>query len=360
MIGPKFSWNEYFSGSPTTTLNGSKYGSQLSYTSGSVYVLNCLFNRITSGSNGGALYCNPVTFLLIESSSFFTCSTSAKYGGAIYFRNTNSGESVLYEVCGYDCYSTCTSDSPHDQFAFIFVNDVVSKRNHFNYSSITRCGGQNPKTRVTIRLNYGKVCFPSVNISNNKCNCYSGIYSIPFCDPNTVTFSLSYSTFADNNAYDYSCLYLTKGDAKYEIKSCNILRNTQVSSSYGIISTWGNLNIEDSCILGNSATNVFYSSSSSYTITLTRCIVDNKSNNGYLTIQSAATKSFILGLSHMSTLYCHSEYDSVGYLTPIPDVSQTTNKIFCHTCDQRRNNYLFSLHWVFVFTFIHPNPSCYC
>ena len=133
------------------------------------------------------------------------------------------------------------------------------------------------------------------------------------------------------------------------------------SSSEGIICSNGILNIEDSCILENKATNIFYTFNS-YTITLSNCTVDKTTNNGYLTIKNTVTKSFILGLNHISTRNCFAEYDSAGTLTAIPFVSQTTKKLFCYTYNpyQGSNNFLFSLHWVFLFTFIHPNPSGYC
>jgi hypothetical protein len=358
MILPKFVWNEYFTVSPTTAHVYSEYSSQLSYSSGSVYVLNCLFSGITSGSHGGALSCtSSVTYLLIESSSFFTCRTSAQIGGAIYFENTNSGESVLREVCGYNCYTTYTN-LPHDQFACICIKNIASSKNYFNYSSISRCVNERSDSRHTMRFYNGKICCPSVNLSMNKCQYYSGIFCSPFKDSSSVTCSVSYSSFTDNSAPGYICLCFTNSGSKYEMKSCNVLRNTEGSGSEGIIRAYGNLNIEDSCILENTATYIFYQSSS-YTITLSNCTVDKTTKNGYLTIKNTVTKSFILGLNHISTRNCFAEYDSAGTLTAVPFISQTTKKIFYYTYNpcQGRNNYLFSLHWVFLFTFIHPNPS---
>jgi hypothetical protein len=151
-------------------------------------------------------------------------------------------------------------------------------------------------------------------------------------------------------------ILLTSG-AKYEIKSCNIIRNSQVTVNYyGIITTWGNTMIEDSCILENNATPIFYTASSSYRITLSNCTVDSTSNNGYLITQNTATKSFILALNHMSTQNCHSEYDVVGYLTPItPHPSK--KQIHCFTGQNIflliRNEDVVSLISILIFNFIH-------
>jgi hypothetical protein len=72
-----------------------------------------------------------VTYFLVESTSFFSCKTSGTWGGAIYFQNTNSGHSVLYGVCGYDCNSNL-----HAQFAYTWVSSGSSYKNNINYLSI--------------------------------------------------------------------------------------------------------------------------------------------------------------------------------------------------------------------------------
>jgi hypothetical protein len=83
-----------------------------------------------------------------------------------------------------------------------------------------------------------------------------------------------------------------------------------------------------SFIFDKNATRIFHQGSSSNTITLSNCTVDSYSSNGYLTTQNTVTKSFILGLNHMSTQNCHSEYDFAGTLTPI---IQTSKKQICYT-----------------------------
>jgi hypothetical protein len=299
----KTAWDDYFpETSPANSFYSKTFNSRQTPSDSSLYVSNCLFKSISSTSDGGALYSySSMTLLLVESTSFFSCKTSGSYGGAIFFYHS-SGQSVLHEVCGFDC-----SANAHYHFLWSQVNNAASKKNYINYSSISRC--DNSGRWHTFCLYNGKICFPSVNVSLNKCYGQSLFY-YPFVYSNSVTCSLSYSSFADNTATVYTCFYLCSDGAKYEIKSCNILRNTQGSlGSEGTIATWGNLKIEDSCILENKANNIFYSASS-YPITLSNCTVDSTSNNGYLTTQNTVTKCFILRLNHMSTQNCHSEYDS--------------------------------------------------
>jgi hypothetical protein len=316
-------WNDYFTGGPTL-IQSKEYGTRPTLSGTSVHVSNCLFRSITSGSHGGALSITSVTYFLAESSSFFSCNSSSSYGGAIYFHNTNNGQCVFHGVCGYDCFANA-----HGQFSYVYVKNDATSKNYVIYSSISRCLNVNSNSYGIVHPVFGKVCCTSINVSKNKCKYRTGIYCNPYYDPNSVTCLLSYSTFADNYATSQICIYLCSSGLKHEIKSCNILRNTQVSSSDGIIYTSGNLVIEDSCILENSANYIFYSTSSSYTITLSKCTVDKTLNNGYLTIQNTVTKSFILTLNHMSTQNCHSDYD-----TPHP-----TKKVFCYCYTRKMNFY---------------------
>jgi hypothetical protein len=355
-------WNDYFTGNPTL-IQKNEYVKQQTPSATSVHVLNCLFRSITSTSDGGALSCTSVTYLLVESSSFFSCKTNC-HGGAINFVNRNNGQFVSYGVCGNDC---CTTGSTVGQFSRVDVQDSASSKNYIIYSSIARCVGGSSSSRYMLHQQYGKHCYQSINSSINKCNYPSGFYCYASSDSYTVMCSLSYSTFADNEATTSACLYFYTGDSKNEFKSCNIIRNKQGSlGSDGTICTRYNLLIENSCILENTATNTFYQRVSSYTITLSNCTVDKPTCNQILIIQKTVTKSFILALNHMSTQNCHSEYDSAGTLTPIGQPSPSLSpkkRIHLCTCGyllypyQQGNFVSLTSVLVLVFNFIYPyNP----
>jgi hypothetical protein len=362
MYQQRTAWNDFFPNSPTSNFTSQKYTSRQSSSAAAVYVSNSLFINCISGSDGAALYCSS-PYLLVESSSFFSCKSSNTWGGAICFYNTDNGQCVLHEVCGYDCCSTNTGES-YGQFVYIRVKNDVSSKNYINYSSISRCVSEISNSHYTMLITYGKICCPSVNSSMNKCNYHSGIYCIPFIDSSSITSSLLYSTFADTNAFGYTCIYFNAQGAKYEIKWCNILRNTQDTTSYGTIYTKGILSIDGSCILENTAANIFYSISSSYPITLSNCTVDKTTNNGYLTTQNSFTKSFILGLNHMSTRNCNAAYDSAGKLTVFSYVPQPTKIMFCYyyKCQtnhrQGRVRDFFTVNCLFMITFIQTHPGC--
>jgi hypothetical protein len=350
-------WNDYFYGSsPSQTFATTKYTKVQSTSSKNVFVLNCLFIGCTSTSHGGALLCSgSVQCLLIEFSSFFSCSTSNQKGGAICFENTNSGESVLYKVCGNDCCSTYTS-SNWGQFAYNDLKNAASNKNYVNYSSISRCVNHDSYAYYTLRLCFGKICFPSVNSSMNKCHTDSGTRCSPTSDSNSFTCLYSYCSFTDNNSPGYTCILQDNSGAKTEMKYCNILRNTQGSSSGGTFYFCGDATIKDSCILMNTATYTFYASSS-YVITVSNCTVDSTSHFNSLILTNTMTKSFIHALNHLSTQNCDSEYDSAGTLTVIVP---SKKKELCYTCNynfQARISDLFSLIYLFMVAFIHSDPS---
>jgi hypothetical protein len=329
-IHTKTAWNDYFTGNSTSTLSG-EYVLTRTLSGTGVHVSNCLFSSCMSTNNGGAFYCTSVTYLLVESSSFFSCVTSNQYGGAIYFENSY-GQCVLHEVCGYDCYSIYTGSSYY-QFAYIYVKSGESSKNYVNYSSITRCVNVNANSYYILRLSYGKICCPSVNISMNQCYYYSGIDFAPSVDSNSYTGSLLYCSITDNVANRCTCIRSYYGGSNSEIKSCNILRNTQGSNSDGTIYAYDYMRITDSCILGNNATCTFYASS--YIITISNCTLDSTSKYGNVVIQKTATKSFILALNHFSTQNCNSGYDSAGFLTPgIEPQSPSKKQGNYYSCDR--------------------------
>jgi hypothetical protein len=365
LVHSKTAWDDYFSGTTPTNYNSQLYTSGQNPSDTYVYISNCLFKSIMSSICGGALYCSSVKYFLVESTSFFSCKTSS-CAAAIHFSNSN-GQCVLYKVCVNDC---CSTSGSMTQALLISVNNGISSKNYINYSSVARSVNEVSNSIDPVRIFSGKICFPSFNISMNKCYYQSAVMCGSYVDSNSATCLLSYSTFADNNAIGYTCISFNRADAKYEIKSCNILRNTQSTlDTQGTIYTYGNLNIYDSCILENTANKIFCSSSSSYKITLSNCTADSFSNNGYLTTQNTVTKSFILALNHMSTQNCNSDYDSAGTLTPIVQTpSSSKNQKHCYTGErflyQPPQGNLVSLTSVLVlaFNFIYPyasNDYCY-
>jgi hypothetical protein len=355
LIRVRTAWDDYFPGSsPSQTYVTTKYTTVQSTSSTNVFISNCLFIGCTAASNGGALACSgSVQRLLIESSSFFSCSTSNYYGGAIYFSNSNTGECVLHKVCGNNCCSTNTS--PYGQFTYVYVQNTASNKNYVNYSSITRCVNYDLNSYYTLVLYCGKVYSSSINVSMNKCQYYSGFYCQSYTD-SSVTCLIWYSSFTDNIASGYYCICQFNSGSKAEIKCCNVLRNTQgTPGSGGTIRFDGHSTVKDSCILMNTATNTFYAYSS-YIITVSNCTVDSTTHINSLVLTNTITKSFIHALNHLSTENCAAEYDSAGTLTAIALPKKNTFHCSCNYIFQSRISDLFSLIYLLMVTFIYSDP----
>jgi hypothetical protein len=356
LLSVRAAWFDHFPGT-NPYIYSQEYGERQTPSAsfeGGVYVLNSLFNKCSSWSYGGALSCTSVTYLLIESSSFFSCKTGSQRGGAIYFYNSNDGQSILRGVCGNDCHSTYQStsySSSYGHFAYTLVKDAVSSRNYVNYSSIVRCVSEKYSTYHILHLWNGKIYCPSDNISLNKC--YSQLFlGYSVIDSNYPTFLTLYSSFTDNNASHNVLINIGgSGNAKRDIKCCNIIRNTQVYVESGLIYAGTNLTIEDSCIIEDNASYYFEPSSSGYTITLSNCTVDKTTKIGKLTIQNTVTKSFILTLYHISTQNCHAEYT---FAIPHPN-----KRLFYYSCQNYQYilSDFFTLTRMFIISFIHSDPS---
>jgi hypothetical protein len=200
-------WDDYFPGTtPSKTLNQQKYNKVQSVSDQRIHVSNCLFNNCISGSNGGALSCsNTVICLLVESSSFFTCKTSSSLGGAIYFNNANGGQCVLYELCCFDCFSTLTGTGmSFGHFVYIAVGESTSNKNYVNYSSVSHCVNPVWNTRQTLSLQNGKICCPSINVSNNKIYRRTGINCYLLHD-SLKRLSIFYTTTCVGLRYGFLC-----------------------------------------------------------------------------------------------------------------------------------------------------------
>ena len=210
--------------------------------------------------------------MLVEETTFTECQSSGS-GGAIFFGY--DGNCALAKVCGYKC---STTNSNNCQFDRVYVtSSALTFVNTVNDSSIAYTSNSN-NAHYTLCHGYGRIIACSVNVSNNNCSRYSGIYCYPYPSlsgsSGDASCLITFSTFANNTCHTYYiCLLMDKGSAYKEITRCNVVRNTQQSrDSLGTIYSIGNLDIKYSCILDNSAKYDFYANS--YTITISNCTRD--------------------------------------------------------------------------------------
>ena len=195
-----------------------------------IYIVNCYFHDMSVSGSGGALYIlsgntastATLYYLLIETCTFVSCSCTSN-GGAIYSRY---GNNVLHNVCGTDCQS-----DNNEGFAVLDGSSSTSidTKNYVNESSIANCKADGSYTMYHL---YGNIQYKSVNLSNNNVYYTSAIYCYPNQkDGNGIATSISYSSFSNNTAETYYCIYLyydiSNEDAnQYEINMTNIIYNT--------------------------------------------------------------------------------------------------------------------------------------
>lgn len=222
-----------------------------------MYVLNCYFSGITyDGDFGGAIYVMSASSsnnLLIERSSFISCriQSASGEGGAIF---VGEGNCVLSEVCGDSCSSNYDSS-----FAGIILTQT-STMNYVMHSSIASCKAT---STCTMQHQYGYIRYNAVNISNNEVNQYSaGIYYPSTYVSEGIGVLIGYICLSNNIATSAYCIRLdglSDTTSKYEIASSNIVGNIGEST----ICVQGTAVVVDCCIMENSATYVFYTSSDS-------------------------------------------------------------------------------------------------
>jgi hypothetical protein len=311
-MGMLRAWSDFYSGTPTEY---SQRTGRLTSFSGTAYIKNSFFNGLSSTSHGGSIYYSSTSsnlLMLVESSTFIN-SQAASQGGAIYF--SNSGQFVMFKVCGYGCSASSSSG----QFNYVFVTDSISSKNEARDSVICYT---TYTTKYNVMYHYcGKVVVKQTNISSNSINQIS-LQSYPSSNGNYVASSISYSSFANNVASDSVCIYLSSSYL-YEVDSCNVISNTHKGTNYGLILSDGSLNLRGSCIINNSVICVIQNRGGK-TITVTNCTIDpaNK-NSGAVVITSTPQTSFINKIKHIETALCYATYDSFGSLTAAPDTSKS-------------------------------------
>ena len=114
---------------------------------------------------------------------------------------------VLSSVCGVQCN---TGDWNDGQFCYVIVSSGDSNKNHIIDSSVTLTKQTN--AYATLDHWYGNVSCKGVNVSNNEVRQVSGIY---IYYPSIS--SISFSSFRNNKATSYRCIYFNSGSSKWYV-----------------------------------------------------------------------------------------------------------------------------------------------
>jgi hypothetical protein len=315
---------------------GPQYTQTITTNENYVYVHDSVFSYCSSSSSGGALNCgNSVYKLLVEQTTFISCSTSSSNGGGIYFSSTTNGECVLSKICGFNCSST-----NYGMFAYVYTKNDITYKNYVNDSSFTHTSIKSGSPSHVLYLYYGNILCPSLNITNNECYHYPAMRCCPTASSTSDTIYMSYNSIINNTAIGgWGCIDFNRAGSSQRIDTCNIINNKQTvySSNELTIYTNANLLIKDSCILGNNpGKKVFFVDGGK--VTISNCTIDDdiisKSRyTGTIIITKTIERSFINALSHISTQKCDSYFDSYGTLTAKPIIpSQNKSSRYFMSC----------------------------
>jgi hypothetical protein len=284
--------------------------STLSISHDNVSIRNSVFFECKYTSHGGAISYSGQR-LLIEETTFISCSTSYNYGGAVY---ATCYKSVLNKICAFECFARRSSYSSYGHAFYISLPNDPIYNNYINYSSISNSKNTDTNSYHAQYVSYGRILLTNENISMNECYYETALYSNGGC-----AAYVAYCTFANNTAIYYGCLQF---DYPHEMHECNILFNEQRGTGRAyIIYSSANLFIWNSCILeNNKGKKVFYEGNGECRIALYNCTIDSDiiSSQRYynnLTIHQTNERAFINGNKHLITNLCDASFNAVGTLT---------------------------------------------
>ena len=146
-----------------------------------------------------------------------------------------------------------TYDSYYGVFDYIDVGQSdACYGNALKDSAIARSSGGGD----TLHYYDGRLAVSGINVTDNYCKYYSGIY----CYPNVINASISFSAFSNNTSGYCICLVFYNDNLQYnEMHACNVIDNKQMDySTYGTIRCYSYLTITDSYINNNVAQRDFY------------------------------------------------------------------------------------------------------
>ena len=326
---PDQEFENFYTNFDKTDLQYSKnYNNQIQpikLASGNVYITKSIFNGCYNLDYQGGAICYENLFgqILIEFSTFKNCSTKGFVGGAIY---TNGCDSVIYCVCGNNCYT-----SSWGQFLYTTSNkNFPEKLNYVNSSSVF-CSKPINNGNAPIYLEFCKQICSSVNVSYNHVKSYSALYF----DEGSYTTYIKYCSINSNIASDSYCIFLASSsyDNEYEIDTCNIINNdvrNGTSENNAVITCSKNTVIRNCCIIGNIVSDIlsnkiFHADTKIGILLNDSCVEgslqDISESNNVITDKN---EFFLNNLRFTATdEYCYAGIDKVGDLTPIPDYIPT-------------------------------------
>ena len=296
------SFSEFFPGTyenPVSTTNSRQIP-----VSNNVYLCDCFFkDMIQATKNGGAIMVDSssVYKILVEKSTFHECIVGTGCsGGAIYINNIRDGV-VFYQICVYMCSTgSLYNSNGFGQYCYIKAQNTAFS--NVLQNSISHCYKPTSLSNFqVITIFDGIVEYKHTNSSNN--NVYHGA---GLTHSAGISSQYLYNTISFNIARLSAILYLDGGITN--ILFCNLINNSQLSSSDGIIRigyryTNSNITFSQCTIYYNTKSLLLYRYSG--VITFINCNVDDNSASATFTLVNSIFNT--LNNIHYSTYYCDAK-----------------------------------------------------
>lgn len=288
-------WKEFYGDVAKETTTTSSIVERPSL-SGNMYVVDCKFEGQTAGCIRFTVTSDSVC-VLIETSSFKSCSSGTKQGSSIYFVG-DKGQIISNRVCGTQ---NSLSNTANGVFSYTYAGKSSSKKNHLIFSSVSKCGIDINTGWSPLYHTRGQISIQNSNISDNK----SASYSAYVCQCSYGYFCIEFCSFRNNyNSNNYLTYHNNEGNIEKEniIKMCNFIGNP--SCVQAVLYSQSSILLDSCSIIDNIASNTFYINSGTTTVSNSYLKDKSKTGNGAIQFVSEVLSYSIVPLYQQVSGHC--------------------------------------------------------
>ena len=195
-----------------STLSKQKMENTVIYmTSGKFNVLNCIFEKLHSDDQGGAISANnPELCMTVKSSGFKLCYAQ-KSGGAILFQGLSFNLDST-------CFLGCISFDKGQAYKATYSKEINNITNSLNLITIDQCGpSRNPGESCLIFAEYSMFSAAQSNFTKSHVNDIGSA----LCIGHSISFSIIFTNF--ESLTGVNSLWLHNINEKDVFSQCNII-----------------------------------------------------------------------------------------------------------------------------------------
>jgi len=224
------------------------------------YFHSCLFSNLSSSTGGSAIYMSSIEpKLLIELCTFHQCKTVGNadelHGGAVFISFFTQGDSVLNNICVYECnlVNSKTTVSSMGLFALLLVKQ--GKKNEIHMASITGTdSGDATNAYAVLYMENGIQMVENINSSANTATYVSFLLSVV---PTMCT--VQYANLVRNVAKKGILFYSERCSIEGYFVLSNVISNVQNEAKRHLIRAYNSTTYVSDCHFYNNNEYLFYS-----------------------------------------------------------------------------------------------------